>query len=390
MNATVLALSLCKALLTTGNVLLVSVVALIGQTLAPATEWITLPVAFQFVGLMAATIPASLIMSAIGRRNGFLLGNLVGIVGTLLCIQSLYSGLFWLFCIGTFFLGIGIGFGTLYRFAAVEVCSIQYRAKAISIIMAGGILAAIAGPNLAIFSQHLINDTPFVGAFWGLLILYILAMVILSFIRFPEPKLSHVIATKRPIKEIVLQPIFIVSVTAGMVSYVIMNLLMTATPLAMHSHGYSFADSALVIELHALGMFLPSFFTGDLIKRFGNITILLTGTLIMLICIAINLSGQSQPHFSAALFLLGLGWNFMFVSATSLVTNSYTESEKPKAQATNEFLIFSMVTLSAFASGWLEASIGWQMMNLICIPVILLTIAIVLYFSNKAEFKNIA
>ena len=383
MNFGVLALSFCKALLSTGNVLLVAVTALIGLRLSPDPIWSTLPVAFQFIGLMCATIPASLIMNKIGRKNGFYLGNLLGIAGALFCILALYSASFSLFCTGTFFLGIGIGFGTLYRFAAVEMCAKPYRAKAISIIMAGGVLAAIAGPNLAIFSQDLIQGTPFVGAFWGLLVLYIAAMLVLTIVKFPAQVIHAPDITTRPVFEIILQPIFLVSVIAAMVSYVVMNLLMTATPLAMHHHGFHFEQSAIVIELHALGMFLPGFFTGSLINRFGTIRILLIGALIMLLCIGINLNGQSQLHFSIALFTLGLGWNFMFVSATHLVSDAYSEAEKPKAQAANEFLIFSMVTLSALASGWLEATLGWHIMNLICIPVVLFAVFIVIYFKKK-------
>ena len=383
MNFGVLALSFCKALLSTGNVLLVAVTALIGQTLSPDPIWSTLPVAFQFIGLMCATIPASLIMNKIGRKNGFYLGNMLGIAGALFCIQALYSASFSLFCTGTFFLGIGIGFGTLYRFAAVEMCEKPYRAKAISIIMAGGVLAAIAGPNLAIFSQDMIEGTPFVGAFWGLLVLYIAAMLVLTIVNFPAHVIHPPGVMTRPVIEIILQPVFLVSVIAAMVSYVVMNLLMTATPLAMHHHGFHFEQSALVIELHALGMFLPGFFTGNLINRFGTIRILLIGALTMLVCIGINLNGQSQLHFSIALFMLGLGWNFMFVSATHLVADTYSEAEKSKAQAANEFLIFSMVTLSALASGWLEATLGWHIMNLICIPVVLFAIFIVIYFKKK-------
>ena len=383
MNFGVLALSFCKALLSTGNVLLVAVTALIGLRLSPDPIWSTLPVAFQFIGLMCATIPASLIMNKIGRKNGFYLGNMLGIAGALFCILALYSASFSLFCTGTFFLGIGIGFGTLYRFAAVEMCAKPYRAKAISIIMAGGVLAAIAGPNLAIFSQDLIQGTPFVGAFWGLLVLYIAAMLVLTIVNFPAQVIHAPDITTRPVFEIILQPIFLVSVIAAMVSYVVMNLLMTATPLAMHHHGFHFEQSAIVIELHALGMFLPGFFTGSLINRFGTIRILLIGALIMLLCIGINLNGQSQLHFSIALFTLGLGWNFMFVSATHLVSDAYSEAEKPKAQAANEFLIFSMVTLSALASGWLEATLGWHIMNLICIPVVLFAVFIVIYFKKK-------
>jgi MFS family permease len=387
MYSGVLALSFCKALLSTGNVLLVAVTALIGKSLSPDPTWVTLPVAFQFVGLMCATIPASLIMDKIGRKNGFYLGNGLGIVGAILCIQALYSASFWLFCVGTFFLGIGIGFATLYRFAAVEMCEKTYRAKAISIIMAGGVLAAIAGPNLAIYSQGLIQGTPFVGAFWGLLALYIAAMVVLTLVKFPPETRHAPDVVTRPVLEIISQPIFLVSVVAAMVSYVVMNLLMTATPLAMHNHGYHFDQSAFVIELHVLGMFLPGFFTGDLIRRFGTIRILNTGALIMLLCIGINLTGQSELHFSVSLFFLGLGWNFMFVGATHLVTGAYSEAEKPKAQAANEFLIFSMVTVSALASGWLEATLGWHVMNLICIPLVLFAMAVVLHFHKKQAFS---
>ena len=388
MNFAVITLSLCKALLTTGNVLLVAITALIGHSLSPDPKWATLPVASQFIGLMCATIPASLIMQRIGRKNGFYLGNGLGIIGTLLAIQSLHNSSFIAFCIATFFLGIGIGFGTLYRFAAIELCDTSQRARAISIVMAGGILAAIAGPNLAIYSHNLMPDIPYAGAFWGLLVLYLLAMLLLAKIPFPsQPTIEHQ-TFSRPIKEIIRQPIFFIAVIAAMVSYVVMNLLMTATPLAMHHHGYPLAESAFVIELHALGMFLPGFITGDLIKRYNSIRILTLGGLIILLCIMINLSGQTSLHFSAALFLLGVGWNFMFVSATSLVSQAYSEAEKSKAQAANEFLIFSMVTVSALASGWLEATLGWHMMNLLCIPVIV--IALFSVFIYRRHLVNIA
>ncbi|NQZ53143.1 MAG: MFS transporter [Piscirickettsiaceae bacterium] len=383
MNLGIISLSLCQALLTTGTILLVSVMALIGQKMAPSNEWTTLPVAFQFIGLMCATIPASLIMNKIGRKRGFSLGNVIGISGALFCIQALHNESFWLFCFGAFLLGIAIGFGTLYRFAAVEMCDKGQQARAISIVMAGGVLAAVAGPNLAIFSKDIVNDAPFVGAFWGLFGLYVIALMVLTTVKFPPQVVHHPDTKIRPIGQIIRQPIFLVAVAAAMISYTVMNLLMTATPLAMHGHGFSFSQSALVIELHALGMFIPGFFTGHLITRFGTVRMMLVGAMVILACIAVNLNGQSQLHFSIALFTLGVGWNFMFVSATNLVTNAYSEAEKPKAQAANEFLIFSMVTLSALGSGWLEASLGWQVMNLLSIPVILLAIVVIFYFHTK-------
>lgn len=383
------ALSLCQALLTTGNVLLVSVTALIGQMMAPDVQWITLPVALQFIGLMCATIPASLIMDKVGRKRGFLLGNTIGIGGALCCIKALYNSQFELFCTGTFLLGIGIGFGTLYRFAAVELCDKSQQARAISIVMAGGVLAAVAGPNLAKYSQAVVYDTPFVGAFWGLLGLYIIAITVLVFTRFPVRSKQVAKQGARPIWRIVRQPIFLVSVSAAMISYTTMNLLMTATPLAMVGCGFSFSQSANVIQLHVLGMFLPGFFTGRLIKRFGTTQVLLAGAALLLACIAINLNGQSLWHFSLALLALGVGWSFMFISATNLVTGAYRDSEKPKTQAANEFLVFSMVTLSALAAGWLQATLGWRLMNLASIPLVLLSVLVILYF-NTARLEAAA
>ena len=249
MNLGIISLSLCQALLTTGTILLVSVMALIGQKMAPSNEWTTLPVAFQFIGLMCATIPASLIMNKIGRKRGFSLGNVIGISGALFCIQALHNESFWLFCFGAFLLGIAIGFGTLYRFAAVEMCDKGQQARAISIVMAGGVLAAVAGPNLAIFSKDIVNDAPFVGAFWGLFGLYVIALMVLTTVKFPPQVVHHPDTKIRPIGQIIRQPIFLVAVAAAMISYTVMNLLMTATPLAMHGHGFSFSQSALVIEL---------------------------------------------------------------------------------------------------------------------------------------------
>lgn len=384
MNRSVVLLSLCQALLGTGNVLLISVNGLIGQALSPSDALITLPIAMQFVGLMLATIPASLIMQRIGRRNGFYLGNSLGIIGAIISAVSLIYQSFFFFCVGTTLLGIGIGFGTLYRFAAVEACEPEQKNRAISMVMLGGVLAAIIGPALAVESRDWISSEAFVGSFVGLVGLYVLALILLTGVAIPKPVVSQTDSkTQRSLAEIVTQPIFIVAVVAGMVSYTVMNLLMTATPLAMARCGFSFPQTAWVIEWHVLGMFLPSFFTGRLIQRFGPVSMMMLGGMIMLACIFINLNGQSEWHFLSALFLLGLGWNFMFISATSLVTGTYTDSERAKTQATNEFMVFGMVTLSALSSGWLEVSLGWETMNAIMIPVVVWAMLIIAIFSKK-------
>lgn len=378
MNRSVIILSLCQALLGTGNILLVAVNGLIGQRLAPSEALITLPIAMQFVGLMLATIPASLIMQKVGRRNGFFLGNSVGVVGAFVAAGALLYQQFALFCLGTLLLGIGIGFGTLYRFAAVEASPLEQKNRAISLVMLGGVLAALIGPTLAVESRHWWPEHLFVGSFLGLAGLYILALLLLTGVKIPKTEVTHPEhARQRPLGTIISQPVFIVAVVVGMVSYAVMNLLMTATPLAMARCGFDFPAAAWVIEWHVLGMFLPSFFTGHLIQRFGAVNMMQSGALFMLLCIGINLNGQSEWHFWGALFLLGLGWNFMFISATSLVTLAYQGAEKAKTQASNEFLVFGTVTLSAFSSGWLESSLGWQTMNWLVLPVVLFAIATV-------------
>lgn len=365
--------------------LLIAVNGLIGQALSPSPAWVTLPVAMQFVGLMAATIPASMIMAKIGRKRGFYLGNLLGIIGAGLCAFALQQAHFMLFCTGTTLLGVGIGFGMLYRFAAVEACAPAYKHRAISLVMLGGVIAAVAGPALAVESQRWIADDAFTGAFIGLTGLYIVAMLLLTGVTIqsqPHEASSDVAA--RPLGVIVAQPMFVVAVVAGMASYAVMNLLMTATPLAMARCGFSFPQTAWVIEWHVLGMFLPSFFTGRLIQRFGAINMIQSGGVLMLACIAVNLTGQSQWHFWTGLFLLGLGWNFMFISATGLVTETYRSREKAKTQATNEFLVFSMVTLSALSSGWLETRFGWTLMNQLMIPVVIWAMVVVAIFARKS------
>ncbi|GAA0687077.1 MFS transporter [Marinobacterium maritimum] len=369
MNRDVWLLALCQALLNTGNVLLVSVNALIGQQLAPSEALITLPVAFQFVGLMLATIPASLIMQRTGRRNGFILGNMIGLSGALTCLWALQIAAFELFCLGTALLGVGIGFGMLYRFAAVEVCTPGHESRAISMVMLGGIIAAIVGPNLAIYSRTLEWGVDFSGAFAALAGLYLLALGLLQRIRIP-PMPTATQGQTRPLRVILLQPRFLMAVLVAMASYAVMNLLMTATPLAMHRCGYAFSSAANVIEWHVLGMYLPSFFTANLIRRFGEVPLMKTGGLLMLACIAINLHGQSEWHFWAALVLLGVGWNWMFICATAFLTKAYEPAEKAKTQAANEFLVFGMVTCSALAAGWLESSLGWAAMNVLMIPVV--------------------
>ena len=389
MNRNVWILSLCQALLMTGNILLISVIGLIGKQIAPSQSMITLPVALQFLGLMAATIPASLISGKLGRKRGFSIGNLVGISGASLATFALSTQHFYLFCFATFLLGIGIGFGTLYRFAAIEVCSEEARHRAISISMAGGVLAAVLGPNLAVMSQQWSQDGLYIGAFASLIGLNVLALVILQTVQFPKFSLANQHVKTDSVRTMIKAPNFVGAVFAAMVAYAVMNILMTATPLAMIGCGFDFTKAAGVIEWHVLGMFVPAFFTGGLIERFGAKRMILAGAVLFLLCTAINIHGESIWHFRAALVLLGIGWNFMFIAATGLFSQSYQAKNKSKAQALNEFVVFSCVSITALLSGWLESTVGWQMLNIYVLPFVLLVIMVFAFSAKKASRPSV-
>ncbi|MEZ8603720.1 MFS transporter [Vibrio splendidus] len=388
MNRNVWLLSLCQALLMTGNILLISVIGLIGKQIAPSVSMITLPVALQFLGLMAATIPASLISGKLGRKRGFSIGNVVGITGASLATYALSQQNFYLFCFATFLLGIGIGFGTLYRFAAIEVCDENARHHAISISMAGGVLAAVLGPNLAIMSQQWSADGLYIGAFASLIGLNILALLILQTIQFPKVSFNSQAPKADPLGVIVKAPNFIGAVFAAMVAYAVMNILMTATPLAMIGCGFDFTKAAGVIEWHVLGMFVPAFFTGSLIERFGSRMMILAGGILFVVCIAINIHGESIWHFRAALVVLGVGWNFMFIAATGLFSQSYQSQNKAKAQAFNEFIVFGCVTITAMLSGWLESTAGWQNLNIYVLPFVLAVILLFAFSARKSRIQK--
>lgn len=372
----------------TGNILLISVIGLIGKQIAPSVSMITLPVALQFLGLMAATIPASLISGKLGRKRGFSIGNVVGITGASLATYALSQQHFYLFCFATFLLGIGIGFGTLYRFAAIEVCDENARHRAISISMAGGVLAAVLGPNLAIMSQQWSADGLYIGAFASLIGLNILALALLQTIQFPKVSFNSQAPKADSLSVIVKAPNFIGAVFAAMVAYAVMNILMTATPLAMIGCGFNFTKAAGVIEWHVLGMFVPAFFTGSLIEKFGSRMMILAGGVLFVVSIAINIHGVSIWHFRAALVVLGVGWNFMFIAATGLFSQSYQSQNKAKAQAFNEFVVFGCVTVTALLSGWLESTVGWQNLNVYVLPFVLAVILLFAFSARKSRIQK--
>ena len=367
MKKNVLLLAASQAMFMTGGSLLIATSALVGYRLSPDKALATLPLALQMMAGMLTSIPASLLMQRIGRRAGFLLGSSIGIAAACLAAYAIVNANFVLFAVSAAMSGMFAGFANYYRFAAADVSSADYRSTAISYVMAGGVVAALIGPNLAHWTSEWLA-APFAGSYLALAGILVLSFLIQTFLTIPRPpREAH---GGRALSAIARQPVFIVAAIGGMLGYGIMALVMTATPIAMHEHHYPFGDTAFVIEWHVLGMFAPSFFTGHLIKRFGVLQIMLTGGLLSALCVIVNLTGTSLPHFWLGLVLLGVGWNFMFIGATTLLTEAYAPEEKGKTQALNDFLVFSTVTLSVLSAGSLQHRLGWEAVNYGVLPLI--------------------
>jgi MFS family permease len=386
---TVLMLALCQALAMTGASIVATTASIVGSMLAPDRALSTLPIAVQMTGMMSATIPAALLMARIGRRPGFWIGAGVGATGALIAAIAVFHADFVLFCVGTFLLGAYNGTAQQYRFAASEIADEAFRAKAISLVLAGGVVSAVFGPEMAKWSSELFAPVLFAGCYVIIIGLCFAAAVLLCFIDLPKPLppvLRHAIGQVggRPLAEIALQPTFIAAAIAGMVGYGVMSLVMTATPIAMLDCGHAFSDAAFVIQWHALGMYAPSFVTGHLITRFGVTRILLIGAALLLLCCAINLAGLAVANFWAANVVLGIGWNFLFIGATTLLTRTYTAEEKGKVQALNDFLIFGTVAMSSFASGALLSGVGWGMVQIAIMPFVAIAAAAVLWWRQRA------
>jgi MFS family permease len=367
-NVTVLAA--CQALVQTGMVMLITASGLAGFMLAPDKSLATLPVSFLMIGTMIATIPASLFMGRFGRRPGFWLGTLLGAFGATLGIVSLIYGWFWLFCLAHTFYGSYQGFAQFYRFAAAEAAAPAFRSRAISYILLGGAVAAVVGPHMVAFTRDAAASVAFVGTYALILALSLVATVVVSFISLPKPAEQKSGEPARPISAVVLQPIFLVAALTAAIGFGVMNLAMTATPLAMAHHHHGLNDTAFVIQWHVLGMFLPSFFTGSLIGRFGAPKVMLAGVGLLLAHVAIALSGVEFLHFASALVLLGIGWNFAYLGGTTLVTDAYRPSEKAWTQGIFDFSVFTTVVITSFASGALLHFVGWTGVNLLALPLL--------------------
>lgn len=372
MPITVWGLAVAQALLTTGNILLVAVSALIGKQLASHPALITLPVALQFLGMIMATLPAAHLMQKMGRKVGFVLGNCIGLLGTWVALQGLQANSLMHFASGTFLIGMAIGTAQQYRFAALDVCSLEQRPRAISMVMAGGILAAVLGPNLAIWSRQWFDGNPFEGAFYGLFLVYMLALLLIVSLPLARPVKSAVQQSTRSYTQLFKQPLLVAAIASGAIGYAVMVLLMTATPIAMQNDDFPFSNIAWVIQWHVLGMYVPSFFTGHLIRRFSSRSVIVWGCATLALCVLVNVLGQSYWHYWLGLLLLGVGWNFTFIGATHLLTFTYEPAEQGKVQGINEFMVFTAAALGSLLAGVGVDKLGWMWLNLVSLPPIML------------------
>jgi len=369
-------LAACTALLMTGSTLMMLLSSIVGDWLLVEDKALaTLPVTAMVVGTLATTIPASLWMRRVGRRFGFMTGAGFGVIGGLVAALAIYWKLFPLFCLGTFLMGSYNAFGQYYRFAAADASSGPFKGRAVSYVLTGGVVAAVCGPEVAKFTRDLFSDLLYVGSYLTLSVLAAVAMLTLSFINIPPPSAAERTGGGRPLLAIARQPVFVVAVLSSLVSYTAMSTVMTATPLAMGLCALPLEDAAFVIQWHALGMFAPGFVTGHLIRRFGVLSVMIAGGVLLVLASLINLHGITLTHFWIALFLFGVGWNFMFVGGTTLVTETYAPAERAKTQALNDFLVFGSVAAGSFLSGNLLYFFGWGSVNYSVLPILTVTIA---------------
>jgi MFS family permease len=358
----VLLLTLAQAASSTSVTLVSAVGSLAGYALADNKALATLPSTMSVIGTALSAIPASMLMKRVGRRLGFMVGALAAMTGGVVSVLALAHGSFWLFTAAGLLLGVSVAFAQQYRFAAAETSRPEARGRAISFVLVGGLAAAFAGPTLARATVQ-IYDTTYLGSYLCVPVLGLLGATLLTGLRMPRPVEEEAVRVGgpvRPITQIVLQPIFIVAVLAQMMGQGVMNLLMTGTPLAMMAHHHTFGDTAFVIQWHVVGMFLPGFFTGTLIQRWGERTVIVLGIALNLLAVVAAALDVGVSNFWLAMTLNGIGWNFMFVAGSTLVTKAYAPAERARTQAANDFLVFGTAAVTSLSSGQLLHHRGWQ------------------------------
>lgn len=383
MRRNVAILALAQALGMSCGSLIMTVSGLAGLGLAGDKSLATLPISLQFLGTTIAVIPFSLLMRRIGRRAGFMLAAGLGAVGAAAAAGALVAGSFVGFSAGSMMTGILFASIMFYRFAAVDVADEAFRGKAISIVLVGGVAAALIGPTAARLTVDLVPGTPYAGCFLAAIVLALSSMAVLSLLDIPGLTAAERASSGRPLGEIVRQPTAAVAILTGTLAYVLMILLMAATPLAMLANHLDFDDTAIVIQWHSLGMYLPALVTGFLIVWLGRLSVMAAGAALFAAAAAAALMGVGMIHFWSALVILGVGWNFLFVGSTTLLTETYTPAERAKVQGLNDFLVYGGGTLAAFASGALHELLGWRAVNFGMLPVVALALAAILWLKLR-------
>jgi MFS family permease len=383
-------LACCQALLLTNASGLISMNGLVGFALAERKTLATLGVTTYVLGSTAAAYPLAVWMARVGRRTGFMTAALVNVAGCALGALALWQQSFVLYCAATAALGVYNAAGLQYRFAAAEVAAPADMAKAISWVLAGGVAGGILGPESIRVSRDW-SATPFLGSFVVLALYALVALGVQSRLHVPPPARDERADGGRPLAAIMRQPVFIVAILSAALGYGLMNLLMTATPIAMSFCGHPFGAAALAIQWHVVGMYAPGFVTGSLIKRFGVLTIILAGVALMVACAVIALAGETVAHFVFALAVLGIGWNFMYTGGTALLTEAYAPAEKARTQGINDFIVFATMAISSASSGALVSTTGWETMNRALLPFLAVVALAVLWLARmRRRARNAA
>ena len=386
-RSTVWRLFFCMALINATMVGQVAMGALIGHSLADNKALATLPMAIQMTAVMAASIPAAILFSRLGRRAGFAVGAVSSVVGSLTFALGVFWADFVVYNLGAVFAGIGFGIAQHYRFAAAEAATAEFRPRAIALVMSGPVLAAVFGPEIVKHTHQALLPHVFLGTYLVLAVLPVICLGLLLGLRLPPPPPRAAVPT--PLGEILRRPAFLAAVVCGLVAYGTMNLAMTATPLEMMLCGFGVAAGATVIQAHSIAMFAPGFATGHLIARWGVRPIIVAGSALTAASVAVALHGASFAHFAGGLALLGVGWNFMFVGATTLLATAYRPEERVKAQAANDFIVFGTTACTAFLSGFVHAEFGWQALNITLLPALAVALGL-LWWQRTARSSGVA
>lgn len=384
-------LAICQALFNITAVTVMTLSGLVGQTLAPDPDLATLPVAAMMFGTLIGTLPASLFMQRVGRRAGFMIGaSFGGVAGGAISVLAISLGSFWLFCFGSLLFGLYQGFAMYYRFAAADVARIEWRSRAISLVLAGGVVAAFVGPWNASAALDLLPGIPDAGPYAVVTALSILAVLLLGWLRVPSAREPGLDRPHRPLRRIAAQPAFGVAVLAAAIGYAVMIMIMSATPLAMRAAGFDMAEVGFIMQWHVLGMFAPSFVTGHLIARFGLANIMLAGAGLLVASVLVAATGQSLPHYWVALVLLGVGWNFLFIGGSDLLTLIHTPAERGMTQGVNDLIVYTTVMIASLLSGMLVQHLGWALLNLSALPLILLTLIVTVWWRRRALLEPLS